>query len=173
MARPRPEKKQVQARPASVTHAASDRRPDDRLHRRVGSRGTPIHHGRWQECSGAAPAGRQARRDRDPHLGSARESQRKARGWQTMTNAVRMAILIALLPAAGVGFAVGYFVGRGPGWVLWENRGATVHATTEFFSTQSGCQRTRAARSARTGAPCSTPTPLTVAASCAICGSSA
>jgi hypothetical protein len=63
-----------------------------------------------------------------------------------MTNAVRMAILIALLLAAGVGFAVGYFVGRGPGWVLWENRGATVHATTEFFSTQSGCQRTRAAR---------------------------
>jgi hypothetical protein len=51
--------------------------------------------------------------------------------------------LVTVVLAAGVGVAAGYLLGRGPGWVLWENRGTTVHATTEFFSTQSGCLKTR------------------------------
>jgi hypothetical protein len=38
--------------------------------------------------------------------------------------AARTALLVVVL--LGVGFAAGYFVGRGPRWVLWENVGNTV-----------------------------------------------
>jgi hypothetical protein len=58
-------------------------------------------------------------------------------------------IVIALVLVGAVGFTAGYLVGRGPGWVLWENRGSTVRATTEFFSTKSRCLETRDAWNSR------------------------
>ena len=51
--------------------------------------------------------------------------------------------LSAIILAAAVAFAIGYLLGRGPDWVLWENSGTTVRATTEFFYTKSGCLKSR------------------------------
>jgi len=55
--------------------------------------------------------------------------------------AARTTLFVAVL--LGIGFTAGYFFGRGPRWALWENVGTTVRATTAFYSTRSGCTKTR------------------------------
>ena len=66
-----------------------------------------------------------------------------------MTSTAPTIVAITIVFSSGIGFVAGYLLGRGPNWVLWENRGTNVRATTEFFNTRSGCVKPRDIRNTR------------------------